>query len=301
MLDKFRQNFPTHSLMSELLRIYDGRYFVQYRIADEACDLFLHAIASGSTVEDAEDKARDRVLKLFFAGEKTDTPVGYGSPEEKASFSINEEIKKGAFVCLKDDGTCGTFKTPLSDEAPHVIGVATEPIKGGDVVEISFGMNSEVGKAEVAKKRSPKKKEPEPVEVVTETAITEPEIVKPVLPENEEISNAITAEQSLNQSMIESGINPAITTPESDAQLIKEGLLIEDPQLELAIPQANYEPLDFEAVMSRTTNQLKRLGWTTEDGKKHLTETYGKKSRQLLTDEELIEFLNYLESQPDPS
>jgi len=39
------------------------------------------------------------------------------------------------------------------------------------------------------------------------------------------------------------------------------------------------------------------LGWTQEEGKKYLLETYGKKSRHLLSDEELIEFLTYLQTQ----
>lgn len=58
------------------------------------------------------------------------------------------------------------------------------------------------------------------------------------------------------------------------------------------------EPLDFSDLIARTNLELKRLGWTTELGRQHLLQTYGKLSRQLLTDDELMEFLAYLQAQP---
>jgi hypothetical protein len=60
------------------------------------------------------------------------------------------------------------------------------------------------------------------------------------------------------------------------------------------------EALDFSDIIARSDVELKRLGWTSEQGRNYLLETYGKRSRQLLSDEELLEFLRYLESQPTP-
>ncbi|NJL82435.1 MAG: hypothetical protein HC890_04765 [Chloroflexaceae bacterium] len=45
---------------------------------------------------------------------------------------------------------------------------------------------------------------------------------------------------------------------------------------------------------------MKRLQWTSEDGRRYLLQTYGKRSRQLLSDEELLEFWQYLKGQPNP-
>lgn len=58
--------------------------------------------------------------------------------------------------------------------------------------------------------------------------------------------------------------------------------------------------LDFSDIIARSDVELKRLGWTSEQGRNYLLETYGKRSRQLLSDEELLEFLRYLESQSTP-
>lgn len=60
------------------------------------------------------------------------------------------------------------------------------------------------------------------------------------------------------------------------------------------------EPVDLSDVIAKTDVELQRLGWTPEQGREHLIQTYGKRGRTLLTEEELHGFLKYLESQPDP-
>ncbi|MDY7020913.1 MAG: hypothetical protein SWJ54_06045 [Cyanobacteriota bacterium] len=61
------------------------------------------------------------------------------------------------------------------------------------------------------------------------------------------------------------------------------------------------ESTDFSSEITRTNLELKRLGWTTEQGVEHLQKTYGKRSRHQLTEDELLDFLHYLESLPTPS
>ncbi|MGB3533754.1 MAG: hypothetical protein WBA13_09575 [Microcoleaceae cyanobacterium] len=57
---------------------------------------------------------------------------------------------------------------------------------------------------------------------------------------------------------------------------------------------------DFSDDIAKTDIQLKRLGWTNEQGAAHLQKTYGKRSRSRLSEEELLDFLNYLESLDTP-
>jgi formylglycine-generating enzyme required for sulfatase activity len=59
-------------------------------------------------------------------------------------------------------------------------------------------------------------------------------------------------------------------------------------------------PIDFTDLIARTNVELKRLGWTNQQGRNYLLKTYGKRSRQLLTDAEMLDFLHYLESEPSP-
>ncbi len=59
---------------------------------------------------------------------------------------------------------------------------------------------------------------------------------------------------------------------------------------------SNKPVYDFTEIMARTDGEMKRLGWTKEDGVNYLLKTYGKKSRHLLNDEELIKFLEHLKN-----
>jgi len=55
-------------------------------------------------------------------------------------------------------------------------------------------------------------------------------------------------------------------------------------------------PLDLSDVIAQTSVELRRLGWTEAEGRSYLQRTYGKRSRQQLDDDELLEFLHYLQS-----
>jgi hypothetical protein len=70
----------------------------------------------------------------------------------------------------------------------------------------------------------------------------------------------------------------------------------DDPAPELSQPSP--EPTDRSNEIAKISVEMKRLGWTTEQGRRHLKETYGKRSRQELNDSELMDFLGYLETQP---
>ncbi|MEH2031331.1 MAG: hypothetical protein V7K67_16980 [Nostoc sp.] len=60
---------------------------------------------------------------------------------------------------------------------------------------------------------------------------------------------------------------------------------------------------NFDNLISQTDAQMQRLGWTKEQGRKFLESTYGVRSRLLLTEDELDNFLLYLQltDSPDPN
>lgn len=58
-------------------------------------------------------------------------------------------------------------------------------------------------------------------------------------------------------------------------------------------PYATYP--NYHDLMDKTDAEMQRLGWTTEQGREHLERFYGKRSRRLLTEEELDNFLLYLQ------
>lgn len=66
------------------------------------------------------------------------------------------------------------------------------------------------------------------------------------------------------------------------------------------VPANKTIEVNFDDIKHQTDIHIKRLGWTKEDGVNFLKSRYGKRSRLHLKDEELLEFLNYLENQPTP-
>ncbi len=66
---------------------------------------------------------------------------------------------------------------------------------------------------------------------------------------------------------------------------------------------AAYEPdeedfVDLSELIAATDVELKRIGWDNQQGKAHLSRTYGKGARKQLTEDELQDFLNFLKKQP---
>jgi hypothetical protein len=57
----------------------------------------------------------------------------------------------------------------------------------------------------------------------------------------------------------------------------------------------------FGDLMTKTDNEMQRLGWSVEKGREHLVRYYGKRSRLLLTEEELDNFLLYLQLTDSPT
>ncbi|MCA2785692.1 hypothetical protein [Microcystis sp. M125S2] len=80
------------------------------------------------------------------------------------------------------------------------------------------------------------------------------------------------------------------------SELPEEASLTEEeppePEPVVVIP----EEIDYSVLKTKIDVEMKRLAWTTEKGREYLISTYGKKSRLLLTNEELLEFYNYLSS-----
>ncbi|MBD2080803.1 hypothetical protein [Leptolyngbya sp. FACHB-17] len=68
----------------------------------------------------------------------------------------------------------------------------------------------------------------------------------------------------------------------------------EDDEPELPTP----EPIDLSDAIAQIGTEIERIGWTKKQGSTYLQDTYGKKTRAELDEDELIEFLHYLKALP---
>ena len=59
-------------------------------------------------------------------------------------------------------------------------------------------------------------------------------------------------------------------------------------------PENVVQRIDFNDIIKEIDQLMEINGWTKEQGRDYLVQTYGKQSRQVLSDEELLEFRDYL-------
>jgi len=65
-------------------------------------------------------------------------------------------------------------------------------------------------------------------------------------------------------------------------------------------PQISPEPVDLSDAISKIDVEMERLSWTKTQGRDYLVRSFDKKSRQQLTNDELLQFLSHLKSLPTP-
>jgi len=305
MLNQFRLQYPQGSLTSELVMIDHGLYIVRSRV--EVGDVTLATgLAGATTVESAEDQARLRALALLNFDSKPsaeippapveptkDPKTAIASPPIAPKEKLVEEPQPSPIPKVVK-----TKKAPTPPVEVETVAVKTEqsfPISPPEVPVIP----SSVPKIPVIEK-APELILSEPVEPEIEHPAEEFVEIPPTPTElTEQNGKAPLLGFAETNGGHESPL-PLETLP-----LLEKVMVSQAPEMAVEQPTPSAldttQPIDFSEVIARSNVELKRLNWTNEQGKNYLLQTYGKRSRQLLSDEELIEFLQYLESQPTPT
>jgi hypothetical protein len=306
MLNQFRLHYPQGSLTSELVMIDHGLYIVRSRV--EVGDVTLATgLAAATTVEDAEDQARLRALSLlnFDSQPSAETKSDLVEPSMDQKTAIASEP-----VAPKEKLIEETHPVPI----PKVVKTKKAPTPPVEVqtVAIKTEQSPPISPPEVAVIPEPS---PVPQTPIPEKA---PELIlsEPVEPEIEHLAEEFVEIPPIPPELSEqNGKAPLLDFAEANGghesplpletlPLLENVMVSQTPEMAVEQPAPSAldtsQPIDFSEVIARSNVELKRLNWTQEHGKNYLLQTYGKRSRQLLSDEELIEFLQYLESQPTP-
>src|SRR5919199_2338423 len=265
MFSQFRVHYPKGSLLTELSAIDHGKYIVRCLVKVEGTTL-VTALAAAQTVELAEDQARSRALAVL--GIYPKTPIG-----EPETHLPDREVPKPL-------PPMPIAPTVFSSESLHETQSTRfpEPLMVGDTNSFSS----------LESKRD---------EFVDRAVTTSPVADEMIL--TDEASTEVSTSQNV-ESPLWMTENEASQTQLNDASVTSSAqsrLKLEADTSTLTTPDT---PIDFSDIIARTNVELKRLGWTTQQGKDYLLQTYGKRSRQLLTDAELLDFLRHLESEPTP-
>ena len=270
MLQKLRQRYPQVALISELVQIDHGKYIVKAIVEIEGKTV-VTGLAAADTVEIAEDRARERALLLLEAESTPDLQL-----VEKVSpnnISLPSDLPKPVASAKKSTKTPKVTEIPrpeakIEPELPQVKDIP--PAK----IEPELPQVKDIPPAKI-EPELPQVKDIPPAKIEPEL----PQVKDIPLPEPEPL---LLEMETDNYSLLSELPEEASLTEEEPPE----------PEPVVVIP----EEIDYSVLKTKIDVEMKRLAWTTEKGREYLISTYGKKSRLLLTNEELLEFYNYLSS-----
>ncbi len=246
ILAQFQSLYPSGSLITELVKIDHGQYIVRATVQIEGA-IRSTGMAAATTVEEAEDRARDRALMVL------GMPAASSTPTTSSSTDKIETPQQSVVAPMESN----ISPVPATDSLPTTDSTQTPEVPATQ----SHNLDLQI---------------PAPPQTARETSTPEMES-QPVA--NMDIS-ATNIKPFPQRSSSKSG---DINTEKPPKKRKKS------------------EPVvDQSDDIAKISVEMQRLNWTMEQGRDYLIRTYNKRSRHLLSQEELKDFLEYLESQPTP-
>ena len=272
-LKEFRDCHPTASICSDVLRVHNEQFVVKVTVEapelGRATGLSLHA-----DIEVAEDRARARALQALGWGHgnssHTADPVSQ-VPDAPPLLPIIEAPEDVEAIAASDESVTPRLPQPVAS-GPDFPAAPAMPV------------------AEVPKpKPSPPVTKPRsPVPSSKNGSGSTSKVKSPV---------AATAVASTGEILPQP---VAQTEPLSANEPAVAAAVLTDDPTEPIDPTALPAPINLSDVIAQTDIELRRLGWSVETGRDYLENTYNKRSRHELSEEELIQFLCHLESLSQP-
>lgn len=261
MLSQFQTRYPTGSLISELLTISQGKFIVRVSAQVEGVTRAT-GMAAAETLELAEDRARSRALAVL--GIEPVPVLQRSKPEVEAALSPEQQIQINATF-----SSARSFAITPELDLEHAAFSQASPQDDNQERELQESPQS----GKTMQRLMPSSTTP----IVEDLEIT---------PDQNESSGE--AANSLDNVTLPL---PLSYSPQDTSWLEPKGFELE---------KKTSVPMDLSDAIARTGIEIKRLKWNNQQGREYLKQKYGKRSRQELTDEEMLEFLHYLESQPSP-
>lgn len=309
---QLQTRYPTSGLLTELVQMH-ADHFVVRAIVQLGNMTLATSLAAATTVEQAEDQARLRVLTLL--GIHADIqPASIanrpGEPFPSASTplaALDRTFKEMTLPPVRIDRGVRPDVPPsaLPDGAAAIAapltfpGLEFEPVPSTDVPKASFPTPASESPVRTL----------DDLQLVQESAFDEvlPDQISPIrddvpydaLPYDEEPDDE-------PEPRFEEEPDRAIDTHDSLPTVAEETASKSKPRK----PGTSKEPTtteansptsgsrDLSSLISQIGVEIDRIGWSKRQGSTYLQKTYGKKTRSELTDDELEDFLTYLNTQP---
>lgn len=288
MLAQFQARYPTASLLSQLLTIYQGRFIVQVSVQIENVTRAT-GIAAAETVELAEDRARLRAIALISTPEITPSvPIQVTSPQERDLVPAIAELTAPISITNLSNSERSFTPTPPPEleDYPEFAPISSKdysapPELNSDPVE-EFGISpiNPISSSPVASLSN-----------VTPFVSRNPKEVPPLLD-----PIAVTEPIDLSDTLIaiETELRNLRWTAEQERKYINR--IYKKASRDLLSTEQLFEFLNYLQVFAQTGKELERLGWNNQQGQDYLMENYQVRSRQYLSYQELKDFFQHLQA-----
>lgn len=286
MLAQFQTRYPTGSLISELLTVYQGKFVVRVSAQVEGVTRAT-GMAAAETPELAEDRARERALAVLAIDAVITVPASaqrrfeFNDPAGSISPEATTQLASGATPEQAIQINATVTPTNQTNHRAKTSGL-------NDPTNLSILQASPLEESTPDSLVSPGFEGDDPI---APTPAQEPDIAFEF-----EMPSDLQTGSSSNPTTSLSKVTPLIPRNSSPQ---KSGMPLGEKLAETK-KVATSEPIDLSDAIARTSVELKRLGWSNQQGREYLEQTYNKRSRQHLNDEQMLEFLHYLESLPSP-
>ncbi len=289
MLAQFQARYPTSSLISELLTIYQGKFVVRVLVQIDGVTRAT-GMAAAETPELAEDTARSRAIALMTI-EPAPSPLPATTPTQTAVGLPETQLSKTfspipAKPNLTPSPSLTTTEHLLDQSHANVSPLSPEestptPVAPSDFANVSPSPPEESTPTPV-----------DPLGVKSKRSKRLPLTADLSQQEDDVFGDFGKISDPTTQSSTTPPIPPSNVTPFVPRSYELRSSAASETQTNVS------EPIDLSDAIAKTDVEMERIGWGKKDGKDYLLRTYGKPGRTLLTEEELLGFLRYLESQP---
>jgi hypothetical protein len=304
--DRFRQQYPQGSIISDLVQIHGDQYVVKVSVSLENTVL-VSTLAADANLMLAENRAMERALTILGIRDSQqpahepvnltvkplpDLPIGLTNSIAQPQVAMaSESVPNGANLPEPVANLVETLESPIIIEEttlPPVPAIpAAEPIK------IQVEVASEISEQPMKFDAEPSLPEPDAEitipttngKVATDSAPPEISANLPELP--------IETVPEIEVPMAKSSRTKKTTTPDPLPTVIAEEAPLDEAMVPIAEP-----PLSVTDMIPMINMELKRLGWSKDRGREYMVSLYNKRASALLSDDELFGLLQHLKAEP---
>jgi hypothetical protein len=255
---QLRSQYPTGALISELVQIHDGQFVVRALVQVGNATLAT-GMAAADRIEIAEDRARIRAMEVL--GIAPTAPSAYEVQAQVMTEAPRKtEFSAASLNALKDAKLPELESQEIEEIAPP------KAISGRKKKEVSEQPTSTIGGSDDFLSTFPGLDLPEAVQAPVEVDYDYSQDGEADLPE-----------ETVSQ------------IPQEETEAVK-----------VSVPDVAFsnDPIDLSDAIAQIGTEIERIGWTKKQGSSYLQQTYSKKTRAELTEDELLEFLHYLKALP---